>query len=66
MKVRDCGDGTFEITETVSEINDKAIEAGLPPPMAIFDTTVRAEGIVVCTRITDEEARFLGIVQTVG
>ena len=62
MKVRDCCDGTFEITETVSEINDKAIEAGLPPPMVIFDTTVRAEDIVVCTRLTEEEARFLGII----
>lgn len=62
MKVRDCCDGTFEITETVSEINDKAIEAGLPPPMIILETTLRADGIVVCTRITEEEARFLGIV----
>ena len=62
MKVRDCGDGTFEITETVSEINDKAIEAGLPPPMFVFDPTVRADGIEVCTRLTEEEVRFLGII----
>ena len=65
MKIKECDDGTFEITETVSEINARAVAAGLPPPIIIIEMPLYAKDLALCTKLTAEEARLYGIIPNV-
>ena len=65
MEITDCGDGTFEITETVSEINARAVAAGFSPPIVIIEMPRYAKDLALCTKLTAEEARLRGITPNV-
>ena len=62
MQIRDLGDGSIEIIETVKEINDRSISEGLPPPIIIISCPPWGE-LAINTRMTKTEAKERGILK---
>lgn len=47
MKMRDLGDGTVEIIESVEEINARYVDLGMKPPIIIIRRSLNPESDIM-------------------